>query len=147
MRETLTVSLFSVIACKPSIPTYLQALNPTDQVFDFEELEYHYQVANRTEDAPSKGIVFLPFDLNAVLLMRNFVPGVDNGDDDDDDGDEVKENKPEKEEKIDDNLSTEMVGAVTAANNSPTIDNPYLRAAKIPKKVKFDNWTREFQFL
>lgn len=45
----------SVIACKPSFPTYLQALNPTDQVFDFEELEYHYQVANRTEDAPSKG--------------------------------------------------------------------------------------------
>jgi len=26
------------------------------------------------------------------------------------------------------------VGAVTAANNSPSIDNPYLRAAKIPKK-------------
>lgn len=47
--------LISVIACKPSFPTYLQALNPTDQVFDFEELEYHYQVANRTEDVPSKG--------------------------------------------------------------------------------------------
>lgn len=29
----------------------MAALNPTDQVFDFEELEYHYLVANRTEDA------------------------------------------------------------------------------------------------
>lgn len=28
----------------------MAALNPTDQVFDFEELEYHYLVANRTED-------------------------------------------------------------------------------------------------
>lgn len=45
-----------VIACKPSFPSYLDALNPTDQVFDFEELEYHYQVANRTEDVTSKGI-------------------------------------------------------------------------------------------
>lgn len=47
-----------VIACKPQFPPYLAALNPTDQVFDFEELEYHYQVANRTEDAPSKGSHF-----------------------------------------------------------------------------------------
>ncbi|XP_037049778.1 transcription initiation factor TFIID subunit 8 [Bradysia coprophila] len=101
--------MFPLIACKPAFPTYLQALNPTDQVFDFEELEYHYQVANRTEDAPSK----------------------DAGDDDDDDGDEMKESK--SEEKMDDTVSTEMIGAVTAANNSPTIDNPYLRAAKIPK--------------
>lgn len=98
-----------VIACKPSFPTYLQALNPTDQVFDFEELEYHYQVANRTEDAPSK----------------------DAGDDDDEDGDEPKENKSEKDEKMEDNLSAEMIEPTP--NNSPTIDNPYLRAAKIPK--------------
>lgn len=51
----------------------------------------------------------------------------------------MKENKPEKEDKMEDNLPSEMVGAVTAANNSPSIDNPYLRAAKIPKKVKSDN--------
>lgn len=60
-------------------------------------------------------------------------------DDDDDDADEVKTEKQEKDEKMDDSLSTEMVGAVTAANNSPTIDNPYLRAAKIPKKTKSEN--------
>jgi len=46
----------AVIACKPAFPPYAAALNPTDQVFDFEELEYHYLVANRTEDAPSKGL-------------------------------------------------------------------------------------------
>lgn len=47
-----------MIACKPVFPTYLNPLLPTDQVFDFEELEYHYQVANRTEDLPDtkKGI-------------------------------------------------------------------------------------------
>lgn len=45
----------TVIACKPAFPPYLAALNPTDQVFDFEELEYHYLVANRTEDVTSKG--------------------------------------------------------------------------------------------
>lgn len=43
--------MFPLIACKPAFPSYLAALNPTDQVFDFEELEYHYLVANRTEDA------------------------------------------------------------------------------------------------
>lgn len=49
-----------VIACKPTFPAYLQCLLPTDQVFDFEELEYHFEVANRTEDMPStekKGII------------------------------------------------------------------------------------------
>lgn len=53
--------IISVIACKPMIPSYLAALNPTDQVFDFEELEYHYQVANRTSDdgaASNKGNIY-----------------------------------------------------------------------------------------
>jgi transcription initiation factor TFIID subunit 8 len=37
-----------VIACKTSsVPSYLSALQPTDQIFDWEELEYYYQVANR----------------------------------------------------------------------------------------------------
>lgn len=48
-----------MIACKPTFPAYLSCLLPTDQVFDFDELEYHFQVANRTEDMPStdkKGI-------------------------------------------------------------------------------------------
>lgn len=48
--------MFPLIACKPAFPAYLAALNPTDQVFDFEELEYHYQVANRTEDETEKDV-------------------------------------------------------------------------------------------
>lgn len=42
-----------MIACKPTFPAYLPCLLPTDQVFDFDELEYHFQVANRTEDMPA----------------------------------------------------------------------------------------------
>lgn len=53
--------IFSVIACKPTFPAYLSCLLPTDQVFDFDELEYHFQVANRTEDMPAekKGTYFI----------------------------------------------------------------------------------------
>lgn len=46
-------TVYPLIACKPTFPPYLPCLLPTDQVFDFEELEYHFQVANRTEDMPS----------------------------------------------------------------------------------------------
>ncbi|XP_072934609.1 transcription initiation factor TFIID subunit 8 [Epargyreus clarus] len=45
--------VFPLIACKPTFPAYLPCLLPTDQVFDFDELEYHFQVANRTEDLPA----------------------------------------------------------------------------------------------
>lgn len=38
----------TVISSKPALtPAYLSALNPTDQIFDWEELEYYYLVANR----------------------------------------------------------------------------------------------------
>ncbi|KAM3961507.1 TBP-associated factor 8 [Aphomia sociella] len=46
--------VFPLIACKPTFPAYLPCLLPTDQVFDFDELEYHFQVANRTEDMPTE---------------------------------------------------------------------------------------------
>ncbi|XP_023935508.1 transcription initiation factor TFIID subunit 8 [Bicyclus anynana] len=45
--------VYPLIACKPTFPPYLSCLLPTDQVFDFDELEYHFQVANRTEDLPA----------------------------------------------------------------------------------------------
>nr|XP_019531787.2 transcription initiation factor TFIID subunit 8 [Aedes albopictus] len=137
--------MFPLIACKPSFPPYLQALNPTDQIFDFEELEYYYQVANRKED-PSE---------------------TKDGDDDDDDEDEGGNGGGKKE---DDSESASPVkgegsnggngvegkmgpptvtvstasGTITTAqinltNNSPTIDNPYLRAATIPRKVKTES--------
>lgn len=42
------VQIFPLIAAKPTtVPAYISALNPSDQIFDFEELEYYYQVANR----------------------------------------------------------------------------------------------------
>jgi transcription initiation factor TFIID subunit 8 len=45
------VQVFPLIASKPTtVPAYLAALNPLDQIFDFEELEYYYQVANRKPD-------------------------------------------------------------------------------------------------
>ncbi|KAG5678357.1 hypothetical protein PVAND_008039 [Polypedilum vanderplanki] len=45
------VQMFPLIASKPTtVPAYLSALNPLDQIFDFEELEYYYQVANRKPD-------------------------------------------------------------------------------------------------
>lgn len=105
--------MISVIACKPSFPPYLAALNPTDQVFDFEELEYHYLVANRTEDPPSK----------------------DDFDDDDEDG----EGNPDKDKNnsIDEHQSS-PIDEASPQLKSPNIDNPYLKAAKAPKRMKSD---------
>ncbi|XP_055597405.1 transcription initiation factor TFIID subunit 8-like [Uranotaenia lowii] len=143
--------MFPLIACKPSFPPYLQALNPTDQIFDFEELEYYYQVANRKEDpAESKE--------------------ADDDDDDGDDGDGKKDDTDGKDSESASPVKGESGGSAAAAaanaaaaaeakmgpptvtvstangnittaqinltNNSPTIDNPYLRAATIPRKVK-----------
>ncbi|KAH8343253.1 hypothetical protein KR059_007607 [Drosophila kikkawai] len=105
-------NMFPLIACKPAFPPYAAALNPTDQVFDFEELEYHYLVANRTEDAPSK-------------------EDGEEGDSDNEemDGDKSKEEKPELEIKP--NSTTNK-----AILENPNIDNPYLRAATLPKRSK-----------
>ncbi|XP_058054035.1 transcription initiation factor TFIID subunit 8-like [Anopheles bellator] len=132
--------MFPLIACKPSFPPYLQALNPTDQVFDFEELEYYYQVANRKED---------------ITETKEEAEVADDDDDDDGDG-------PKKEDKDSMELKQEMDSPVTPppstkneqagstatassttgqnnlTNSSPSIDNPYLRAATIPRKVKYD---------
>lgn len=127
--------MFPLIACKPSFPPYLQALNPSDQIFDFEELEYYYLVANRKED----------------ITETKEEP--DAGDDDDDEDGEV----PKKDEKQDiEEMSSPPVGkndpmvTSNAGNSTPSasipasstvapIDNPYLRAATIPRKVKNDS--------
>lgn len=108
-------NIFPLIACSPAFPSYLAALNPTDQVFDFEELEYHYLVANRTEDVPSK----------------------DDGNEscNEDDGDESKSEQQEKEKKTDVEIKPNSA-TNNAILNNPNIDNPYLRAATLPKKPK-----------
>lgn len=106
--------IFLVIACKPMYPTYLAALNPTDQVFDFEELEYHYLVANRTEDVPA---------------------GKDDDDDDDDDeNDSTKGDGMDQDskEKIDEHEDS-PIDMASPQMKSPNIDNPYLKAAKVPR--------------
>ncbi|XP_062558812.1 transcription initiation factor TFIID subunit 8-like [Armigeres subalbatus] len=149
--------MFPLIACKPSFPPYLQALNPTDQIFDFEELEYYYQVANRKEDpAETK-------------------EGDD--DDDDDDGDGGVGSAKKEGDNTDGETASPVKGegsngggngaaaegkmgpptvtvstasgTITTAqinltNNSPTIDNPYLRAATIPRKVKSESGSGMF---
>ncbi|XP_052872768.1 transcription initiation factor TFIID subunit 8-like [Anopheles cruzii] len=132
--------MFPLIACKPSFPPYLQALNPTDQVFDFEELEYYYQVANRKED---------------ITETKEEAEVADDDDDDDGDGPK-KEDKdsmelkqemdspvtPPPSTKSDQMATTATTSSATGQNNltnsSPSIDNPYLRAATIPRKVKPD---------
>uniref|UniRef100_A0A1L8DI39 Transcription initiation factor TFIID subunit 8 n=1 Tax=Nyssomyia neivai TaxID=330878 RepID=A0A1L8DI39_9DIPT len=109
-------NVFPLIACKPSHPSYLAALNPTDQVFDFEELEYHYQVANRTEDVPA--------------------PTKEEDDDEEENG-EGKESKEIKSEDAD-------VEPTPNQANNPNIDNPYLRAAIVPKRIKISDPARDF---
>lgn len=106
-------------------PPYLAALNPTDQVFDFEELEYHYLVANRTEDVPSKD---------------------DDGDEDDDDGNDSKNGDRQEQDfkdKMDEHESSPIDNALNASPTikSPNIDNPYLKAAKAPKLIKTEACT------
>lgn len=96
-------------------------MNPTDQVFDFEELEYHYQVANRTEDVPS-----------------STKSGGGDVDEDDDDVDDMKPDKLDKDEGAEDiSISMQDSGLTSTPQiDTPSIDNPYLRAAKIPKRIK-----------
>jgi hypothetical protein len=69
-----------VIACKPAFPAYLACLLPTDQVFDFDELEYHFQVANRTEDMPTekKGILILYYNYYYTQLFYQFYKSANN---------------------------------------------------------------------
>lgn len=113
--DTEDNQMFPLIACKPSYPPYLSALNPTDQVFDFEELEYHFQVANRTEDLTSKDDSDTEFD------------------DKDGGGNGIKLDDKENDIKVEINANeTAMVPII----NEPQIDNPYLRPAIKPKKNK-----------
>lgn len=96
----------------------MAALNPTDQVFDFEELEYHYLVANRTEDMIAK-----------------------DDDDDDEDGDGAGKDKDgDKNMSLDDQHQNSPNDSVSTSPQlkSPIIDNPYLKAAKPAKRAKSD---------
>lgn len=79
-------------------------------MFDFEELEYHYLVANRIEDPLSK----------------------DDDDEDDEDCDEKGEN--------DRNNSNDEIDTYNTSPQlkSPNIDNPFLKAIMSAKKNQAD---------
>ncbi|XP_050080790.1 transcription initiation factor TFIID subunit 8-like [Anopheles maculipalpis] len=131
--------MFPLIACKPSFPPYLQALNPSDQIFDFEELEYYYLVANRKED---------PTETKEEA---------DADDDDDEDGESPKKEEKRSQQEAKQQVEVEDASSPSAGKGDSTpggvsnsgqssssanvpapIDNPYLRAATIPRKVKHD---------
>lgn len=105
-------NLFPMIAPKPIHPAYMASLNPTDQVFDFEELEYYYQVANRKEDIAPKD-----------------EEGSDVGSGDEKEKDEIKEEKEDENSKPSKDPSL---------LDNP-IDNPYLRAATMPKRARTES--------
>jgi len=110
-------NMFPLIACKPSHPPYVAALNPTDQVFDFEELEYHYLVANRTEDVTAK-------DENDENESGNDEEG------------ENQEGKGESKEKGNPDLEIKPNSVTNKAIlENPNIKSPYLRAATLPKRT------------
>ncbi|CAO1340199.1 unnamed protein product [Diamesa serratosioi] len=106
--------MYPLIATKSAFPTYLAALNPVDQVFDFEELEYYYQVANRKES------------------MKDTDP--DYNEDDSEMEDEENPDMPTSLNSVVKVESTIQEPSVSTVEVNPTIDNPYLRSATIPNK-------------
>ncbi|XP_075157577.1 transcription initiation factor TFIID subunit 8-like [Haematobia irritans] len=128
-------NMFPLIACKPAFPTYLAALNPTDQVFDFEELEYHYLVANRTEDCKDEDD-----DEEGEEEAASNDNGGGSGSGGADES-EKKADKTEKESKPENDIKPNSTTnkAILENPNIDSISNPYLRAATLPKRAKPDH--------
>jgi hypothetical protein len=108
---------YSVIACKySSVPSYLSALNPCDQIFDWEELEYYYQVANRkpTDDDESEPEDVMPEEIEISPPKK-------------------RKNKKAAEAKKETTPPLPVVKEVPLPKEpEPTavIDNPFLRSIK-----------------
>lgn len=103
-----------MIACKPaSVPAYLSALNPCDQIFDWEELEYYYQVANRkpTDDTDSEPEELIPEDVEVSPPKKR------------------KNKKSEVKKEPTPPIVKEPAPPVIQ-QPSPVIDNPFLRSIK-----------------
>ena len=106
--------MIPVIACKPSFPSYLSALNPSDQIFDWEELEYYYQVANRkpTDDSESEPEeIILEQDVDVSPPKK-------------------RKNKKAVEVKKETTPVVKEPPAVVLPEPTPVIDNPFLRSIK-----------------
>lgn len=85
------------------MPSYQAALNPCDQIFDWEELEYYYQVANLKPTA------------------KDMEPNEDeSGSENDEDGDE-------SHSKVED---TPVKESPVKEEPASVIDNPFLKSLK-----------------
>lgn len=104
-----------MIACKPSsVPAYLSALNPCDQIFDFEELEYYYQVANRkpSDDTDSEPEDLIPEDIEVSPPKKR------------------KNKKSNETKKEPTPVPVKEPPPVVQPEPTPVIDNPFLRSIK-----------------
>lgn len=96
--------MFSVIACKPTFPPYLNALLPQDQIFDPEDLEYNHK--QQDEGATPR---------KRIKSERKST--------------ETKMEIEESSEGAEVNVKQEG-----STSPSWDIDNPYLAATKLPSK-------------
>lgn len=106
-----------MIACKPSsVPAYLSALNPCDQIFDWEELEYYYQVANRkpTDDTDSEPEDMIPDDIEVSPPKKR----------------KNKKAAESKKEPLSPPIVKEPPPEKREPEKIPIIDNPFLRSIK-----------------
>lgn len=95
---------FSVIACKPTFPPYLNALLPQDQIFDPEDLEYDHK-QHEEGAAPKK----------RIKSERK-----------------SSETKMETEELPE--TAELIIKQEDVTSSNWDIDNPYLAATKLPVK-------------
>lgn len=110
-------SFVSVIACKPSFPSYIQGLLPSDQIFDWEELEYYYQVANRKpesrHDSDSEPEELIPEDIEVSPPKKR-----------------KHKNKASETKKEPTPVPVIEKPPVVPAEPMPIIDNPFLKSIK-----------------
>lgn len=126
-------NIYPLIACKRLYPPYISALLPQDQIFDPEDLEYD------PRDDPANQQT-METDDNTTENRKRSKSETNQSD--------VSNNENENDENIDGPKETETSPINTTQpkppppqqpennNNTgnPDIDNPYLRATKMPRK-------------
>jgi transcription initiation factor TFIID subunit 8 len=108
-------------------------------VFDFEELEWHYQVANRKEDLPVKEEPEEDDEDGENEGNGSLLEPKKEKDGDMKSLDDIKDESPklgDLEPAMSEVAGTSSVENTQAAPPSEKIDNPYLRA---PKKMKYES--------
>lgn len=127
--ESEDASIYPLIAAKRLYPPYISALVPQDQIFDPEELEYDPRddPANQAEPTPQPAP---PPPKSTKSKKRNKSETVPSDVEVDIQDPEPEE---EKEEPIPEQISPSNSQKSDSTAN-PDIDNPYLRATKMPRK-------------